>query len=161
MRVLARSLLVLLPTLAVSGCMFGAREESVKSLPPMSKNCEWLQERSDDFVAQQNFCEGMTPDMLLATKPKMGGALLESVSRSYIGFPDVEQKYFRYDLTFRTRSNAFVLTTISTEDIDFPTNKFYAVDLLNACRIELLNRQENPSPRLLDSFLLPNKLACL
>jgi hypothetical protein len=153
--------LLCITLLGLTACSSGEKPQAIRELPPMSRNCEWLQERFEQFVAERNFCAGLTPHELLATEPKLGGARLDSVASDIVKIRGTEEEYFQYKMIFSTRTIAFPMTMVSRKHIEFQTGKFYAVDLYNVCRFETVSAQDAPTPKLLESFVMPNKLSCI
>lgn len=157
----ARRLLFVALVLALTACSDGEEPLAIKELPPMSRNCEWLTQRFEEFAAQQNFCAGLTPHALLVQKPSMGGARLDRVNKTLVKIRNSEEEYFQYDMQFSTRTTAQQVSIVSKQEIDFQTDKFYAVDLYNVCRFQTISSQDAPTPKLLESFVIPNKLSCI
>jgi hypothetical protein len=156
MRSSHRFLLPLLLATTLVACGKGQQQEALKGLPPMSKNCEWLQDRFDTFVGQPAYCSTFTAQNMDA-QPYFGGAQLQSVNKTV----SAQKGYFQYDLVFHTRTSTVTVSTLSTANIDFAAGKFYAVDLLNTCRFQALQQTPVAPASLLQSFSLPNKLTCI
>jgi hypothetical protein len=151
--------LLLIPLL--SGCSDGTRHEAAKAVPPMNKNCEWLQHKFDDMVKDKGFCKGLTPRAVMSAQPKIVGAVLQSVFRNPISVRGYKKQQYRYDFLFRSRTNRFEVTVVSPQKIDFQKDSFYSVDLMNTCRFEAMLQVPAPAAQLMNAFKLPNKLSCL
>lgn len=156
-----RLLCALFLSACLGSCTGSSDDTSVAAvrLPPLSKNCELLHQRFEEF-ASPDLCKGMSATNVLTSKPKMGGALLQSVNRKQVKLGVNQKEYFVYTLSFQSRTKAFDVTTISAADVDFAPQKFYSVDLMSNCRYEQLKQEQNSVAELLSGFQLPKRLAC-
>lgn len=136
------------------------QQQAVSNLPPMSANCESLHDKFERS-ANATLCNDSTPGNVLEASPLVGGALLQSVERKQITVGNSQKGLFQYTLQFRTRDLSYIVYAVSEADVDFQTNKFYAVDLMNNCRYQAMKDAGASGTRYIKSFKLPSRLACL
>ena len=134
-------------------------QQGIIGLPPMSANCEALHERFQK-AATPELCDSVTAENIYEVPPMIGAGMLQAVERRQITVGSSKKTFFHYALQFRTRNLSYIVNTVSDADVDYLTNKFYAIDLMNNCRYEQI-KDSSAGPRMVKEFKLPNRLACL